>query len=412
MSIRRKISVSSITPDNIITYSIALMMGVMFFDHTNALANISYFVALAAWLFKWIREKKVLLEWDILGIILMLLLVNALLSSFFSYDVKYSFRELRSEIGKMVPFYFLILSNIRTDDALKTILKAVFLGALVMSIIGIVGYFTGLTLYREKTISLFANESYTSLGFYLLVTSCLLFGLIINETEKTKIPLYFFVVIIYFGCILATMTRAIWLGFFSAAAIALFFYRKTLVLILPVVILLLLLLLPSKFTNRFITIFDFQNYSRAGGVLSDRVQLWESAVNMIRDYPELGVGYGKRIFQKVYIKEGYILPQAWEKRPLPNAHNLYLDTAIQLGIPGLFIFLFLFAVFFNKAIIAYKCANVPFSKGIIFGCLLAVYELLQIGLTGTLLYDENGLYIIFLMAITMRYYKQKKQKFS
>jgi len=407
MSIRRKISVSSITPDNIIIYSVALMMGVMFFDHTNALATISYFVAIAAWLFKWIREKKVLLEWDPLGIILILLLVNALLSSIFSYDVKYSFRELHSEIGKMVPFYFLILSNIKTDNALKTILKALFLGALVMSVIGIVGYFTGLTLYREKTISLYANESYTALGFYLLLTSCLLFGLIINETKKKKSLLYFLLLSIYFGCILATMTRAIWLGFFSAAAMTLFFYRKKFVLILPVFTLVLLLLLPSTFTNRFMTIFDFQNYSRAGGVLSDRVQLWESAINMIRDYPLLGVGYGKRIFKKVYIKEGYIVPQAWERKPLPNAHNLYLDTAIQLGIPGLFVFLSLLAVFFNKAMAAHKSAHTPFSKGVIFGCLLAVFEFLQIGLTGTMFSDENGLYIILLMAVAMNCYKRE-----
>ena len=128
---RRKIRVDSIDPDSVITYSIALMMGVMFFNHTNALASICYFLALAAWVFKWIREKKVLIEWDLPGIILLLILADALLSAIFSYDVKYSFREFRGEIAKMVPFYFLIRSNIKTNDALKKILKAISIEGMI-----------------------------------------------------------------------------------------------------------------------------------------------------------------------------------------------------------------------------------------------------------------------------------------
>ena len=357
MSILQKISIDSITSDDIITYSIALMMGVMFFDHTNTMVTLCYFVAMVAWISKWVRQKRIQLEWNIVGVFLFILLANALLSSIYSYDVKYSFREVRGEILKMIPFYFLVLSNIKTTGALKKILYAIFAGAFVMSVIGVVGYFTGHTMYRERTISLFANESYTSLVFYLLLTSCLLLGMITQEDNKKRKIIHIGLIIVYLACILATLTRSVWLGFFSAVLIASFFYRKKLILLFPVIILAFFLLLPSAFTNRFKSIFDFQNYGRAGGVLSDRVQLWESATDMIRDYPVLGVGYGKRIFKKVYIAEGYILREAQERRALPNAHNLYLDTAVQLGIPGLFIFLVMMALYFKEAAKAYKNAE-------------------------------------------------------
>jgi O-antigen ligase len=396
--------------DKIILYSISLMMGVMFFDHTNALATICLFTATAAWIYKWILERRILFEWDLLGIILLLLLINAFFSSIASYDVKYSFREFRGEIFKMVLFYFLILSNIKTPYAFKTIMKAVFTGALVMSIIGVVGYFTGFTLYRGRTISLFANKSYTSLGFYLLMTSCLVLGLIIYEKNRKKVLAFFLLLIVYFSCIMVTLTRSIWLGFFSASLITLFLYRKKLILLFPLMILIFFLLFPSNFTSRFMSILDFQNYAKAGGVLSDRVQLWQSAIKMIEDYPVLGVGYGKRIFKKVYIKEKYILPHAKERRALPNAHNLYLDTGVQLGIPGIILFLFLIGVFFKRTIATYKNTTDYSFKGVILGCLLGIYEFLQIGLTGNLFYDENGLYIIFMMATAMTYYRWPQGK--
>ena len=390
--------ISGIDPDKVIIYSISLMMGVMFFDHTNALSAGCYFLAMAAWMFKWVREKRVLLEWDLVGIILLALLGNAFLSSLFSYDVKYSFREFRGEIAKMVPFYFLILSNIKTPRDIKVILKGLFAGAVVMSVIGVLGYFAGLTLYRERTVSVFANESYTSLGFYLLVTCCLLLGLLIHESDRKRIILYCLMIITCFSCILATLTRSVWLGFFSAVAAASFFYRKKLVLLFPAAALVFFLVFPAEFTGRLATILNFRDYTKPGGVLSDRFQLWQSAADMIRDHPFLGVGYGKRIFKKVYIREGYIRPEATERRPMPNAHNLYLDTAVQMGIPGLVIFLGMLAVFFRKTSAAYGKTAEPFLRGVLFGCLLGVFELLQVGLTGNLFFDENGLYIIFLLA--------------
>lgn len=410
MSSRNKISFDSITSDDIITYSIALMMGLMFFDHTNTTVIFCYFVAMVAWISKWVREKRIQLEWNIVGVFLFIILVNALLSSIYSYDVKYSFREVRGEILKMIPFYFLVLSNIKTTGALKKILYAIFTGAFVMSVIGVVGYFTGYTMYRDRTVSLYANESYTSLGFYLLLTSCLLLGMVTHEDNKKRKIIHAGLIIVYLACILATLTRSIWLGFFSAVLITSFFHRKKLILLFPVIVLVLFLLLPSAFTNRFKSIFDFQSYGRPGGALSDRVQLWESATDMIRDYPFLGVGYGKRIFKKVYITEGYILSNAQERRALPNAHNLYLDIAVQLGIPGLFIFLAMIALYFKEAIISYKNAEDSYSKGVVLGCILGVYQLLQIGLTGNLFYDENGMYIIFLMAVSLTFKGDRQSK--
>lgn len=70
----------------------------------------------------------------------------------------------------------------------------------------------------------------------------------------------------------------------------------------------------------------------------DRVFLWQSAVKMITDYPLTGVGLNN--FNKVYIGEHYILPEAKEPY-LESPHNIFLMSAVETGLPGLGVFVLL-----------------------------------------------------------------------
>lgn len=70
----------------------------------------------------------------------------------------------------------------------------------------------------------------------------------------------------------------------------------------------------------------------------DRVFLWQSAVRMIKDYPLTGVGLNN--FNKVYVGEHYILPEAQEPH-LESPHNIFLMSAVETGLPGLAVFVVL-----------------------------------------------------------------------
>lgn len=63
---------------------------------------------------------------------------------------------------------------------------------------------------------------------------------------------------------------------------------------------------------------------------SERSRLWISAINMIKDYPWTGVGFGN--FNNIYIN-GYISPLAVEPR-LTSPHNIFLHYFVNLGILG------------------------------------------------------------------------------
>ncbi|MBC8170703.1 MAG: O-antigen ligase family protein, partial [Anaerolineae bacterium] len=84
----------------------------------------------------------------------------------------------------------------------------------------------------------------------------------------------------------------------------------------------------------FIGVFspDESLEARDEASLNSRIYIWQSAVEMISDYPLTGVGMNKYRLTPVRIRypvEGYA------NRILPHAHNEWLQIGADLGIPGM-----------------------------------------------------------------------------
>lgn len=77
---------------------------------------------------------------------------------------------------------------------------------------------------------------------------------------------------------------------------------------------------------------------RARAVGGDRIFLWESTMQMIRDYPLAGVGLNN--FNHVYRTGGYISPMAKEP-DLKSPHNIYLHILVSTGFIGFIPFMLL-----------------------------------------------------------------------
>lgn len=79
-----------------------------------------------------------------------------------------------------------------------------------------------------------------------------------------------------------------------------------------------------------------------------RREVWSRAIYMIQDFPYTGIGLGT--FSRVApVMYPYFLlgPDA----DVPHAHNLFLQVAVDLGIPGLLAFL---ALFFGSIVMAWQ----------------------------------------------------------
>ena len=82
-------------------------------------------------------------------------------------------------------------------------------------------------------------------------------------------------------------------------------------------------------TPKFQSLLDMNNRNS----ITTRIQIWDTAITMIRENPILGIGLAD--FQRVYsetIPEKYFPPYEWL---VPEPHNLYFAFWLHLGLAGI-----------------------------------------------------------------------------
>jgi O-antigen ligase len=175
-------------------------------------------------------------------------------------------------------------------------------------------------------------------------------------------------------------SRGAWLGFAAAVATLAFFWPRRrwlgVVMVVAAVALLLLAanfnLLPASITERIsgltadfrpgdvrgVDIYD-ENYA-----VIERLAHWQAALEMARDHPWLGVGFGN--YEAAYPQ--YRLMN-WV-HPLGHAHNYYLNIAAETGFLGAVAYLFFWAAVIWQSLRQLGRLDWPW-RGIALGLLAA-----------------------------------------
>jgi putative inorganic carbon (hco3(-)) transporter len=124
---------------------------------------------------------------------------------------------------------------------------------------------------------------------------------------------------------------------------------------------LLLIFIPLGLAILGIAIFPLNFQSLAAYLLSQnnplgiavvlRLDIWSRALAMIRDLPYTGIGLNTFPILQSQFYPGFLLGLE------PHAHNLYLQTALDLGLPGLFAFIWMLVVWFSTLRRNYQLAT-------------------------------------------------------
>jgi putative inorganic carbon (HCO3(-)) transporter len=85
-------------------------------------------------------------------------------------------------------------------------------------------------------------------------------------------------------------------------------------------------------------ILDMSTASGTVGTLEGRLEIWSRAIDMIRDFPFTGIGMGafEDLAHHMYPFFYYA------DQSVPHTHNLFLQVAVDLGLPGLVAWLSVF----------------------------------------------------------------------
>ena len=277
--------------------------------------------------------------------VLAVYLVCQILIAIMSWDSAISFREVFGEVHRFFPLLF-AMTFIKNRNQLCGVLIASLLAFLINDATGIYQYF----VQGEKRAFGLSHTPTFYGSFMLMQIPLLIFIARLEILPTIWRGVSIFTAGLSLICLVLSMTRGAWLAFVVVALIFIAIEKKYRLLAAKIfaglaIVFLIVALFSPKIQDRLSTMTNAKFRSN-----TERVLMWESAIEIFKDYPVFGVG--QKIFFKAYNEE-YISPYAAE-RPgdigpgHTQPHNNLLNEASEGGIVGLAAFIGLYAYFFWK----------------------------------------------------------------
>jgi O-antigen ligase len=149
-----------------------------------------------------------------------------------------------------------------------------------------------------------------------------------------------------------TLTRSAWFGWLAAVLVLLIAKRPRWIVIAVPLLVLFIDFMPLSLFSRLISTFDTKQSSNF-----DRIRMWEGGIEIIRDYPVLGVGPAN-------VKEIYPLYRKHDapRLRIPHLHNNVIQLWAERGIIGLAAYLLLLGLFVRECIRGWRAPNSHFAE--------------------------------------------------
>ena len=303
--------------------------------------------------------------------------------------------------------FFLVLNTVKERETVKNIAVIMMIITTIVGLMAIYDYLNvgeGSSLDRSRIggIADQPNMLAAFFNYYMFLP----FGFFLMNMKRFKYWLLNIPFLIQFRGIMVTFSRGGYMAFALALYAISFFRSKFLFVALLLVSWLVYLnpaLLPAGIRFRMGQTFEHKaSYVDMDSVgeealdtsARDRVEVWKGALQMIKEHPFLGVGYG--LFPSM-------IRYYWSGQREIDAHNTYLIIAAEMGVPALLVFLLIVFLVMRQTFLLYKRTEDPFSKALALGFLGGLFGLLMSNVFGSRLdSQEVSSYFWILAALVMR----------
>ena len=268
-----------------------------------------------------------------MGLFTLLCIASVIFSPVRSFEIFYNLLVL---VGTYILIYILVGQNIRTPEQVKNLMKGIGTAAIIVVLCGYFQYVFGVDIADMKWIDgevfpelrkrIFSTlENPNVLAGYLDVMICIALGLLARYGDRRQKLILTVIILMLSACLAMTYSR----GAFLTLGVVFFIYgiiQDWRIFILFTLITGVIIYSDSNFSYRIISIFTDTLDSSEGL----RIGIWVSTIPMIADHPFTGVGWGA--FKYIYPQYNYYLEDP--NITIYHAHNLYLNTAAEVGIVG------------------------------------------------------------------------------
>jgi O-antigen ligase len=325
--------------DRLLVAPAALLLFLLPFAHVTALRSLALLLTVAAAIVAWKRDPGPAVP---LKLPLALFAAMALLSLVWARDPGYTLGEIRSDIGLDIVYFLAFFALTRARRHWNLFRAALLAGLAAISVMAAWSY------ARTGDVTMAYLGGYLSLSTHMVVVFPLLVAAVFDFSRDRRIPA---IAALGAGAALLvgylTFNRMFILAILgSGLVIAVLLVRgraalprgrlRTLIAAGAVVVGAACVFFASVAQHR-------AEREHAGQPVSatietdPRWEIWKYSVDLIRERPFTGVGFGLFAAEDLYrakFKEGMELANT-------HAHNPFLNAAVQMGLGGLAVLLFL-----------------------------------------------------------------------
>lgn len=350
-------------------------------------ADVFFIAALTMWLSKMVLSRNFYLKRTPFDELILMFVLFSAASIWNSPDRGFSFYNYYHLMGRYILIYYLVVNNIHSTSQIKKLGLIIVGSALAVTIFGFYQYLfsSGMSAewvdyeqFPDLKFRVFSTlENPNLLAGFLVTMMSIAAGLGCRADMLRRRAMFLGVAAIMGVCLVLTYSRGAWLSVLAVVAVFGVLYNRK--------ILWLILLLPllSLFSHDVLLerLMSIMNPTDTSSTL--RLALWESTVAMIADHPIFGIGWGA--YWMVYPNYDFFINNASTR--IVHAHNMYLNIAAEIGIPGLLAFL---AITYGHIKTAAKLMNSladKYTSGLLMGIAAGLVGLMINGLTDYIMFN-------------------------
>jgi len=380
------------------------------------LTNVLMLIVIIGWFSRTLLQqesffKKSSLNFPVCAFIMWGIL--SLIKGYFSYGSVYFETFIIPLKRWLTPIilYFIVFNMVKDKETLRKTVITMMLVILIVAFMAAIDYLDvryASTIEKARVGGVF--EQSNTLGGFFVYNMFLFLGFFFSYFPNFRYYLMLIPFLVCFRGIMVTFSRGAYIGCAFGMIAAAFFKNK---ILFAVVIFLLIfsilnpMILPPGIRNRMESTFfsdkvlttDIEDLRDPSA--QSRIIIWKGAIEMIKDNPLFGVGYG--LFPSVIPSYA----------PIGNmdAHNTYLILAAEMGIPALILFLIILLIMIKNARWLYKKTKDKFIKAFSLGMLGGLFGLIVVNMFGSRLNSEEvSAYFWIYAGLIMAAVKIEKRK--
>jgi putative inorganic carbon (hco3(-)) transporter len=384
----RIIDVSRIIPQLDRVVQISLYAFVAFSMFSISVTQISFSIGVLAWLLRvHLTKSWSNIQGTPVGLPILCFCLASILAVITSVDFATSLTPLKKLLQFAVLFW--VANTVKDERQKELLVKLLIIAGVMASLLGFSQAWT--TAVSLNTRISGTMSIYMTFAGLLMLVGLFAFGrALFNNVRETWV---FGAVGLIAFCLLLTLTRQAWLGFFVGVIVLTAFWDKRYLLALPVATIALLLFAPESVKDRMFSLIDLRDWT-----LQARLYLWQGGWEIFKDYPILGCG-----FKCVdLLHSQYPDPSGYIGR-LKGMHNNVIQLLVDTGIMGLGAWLSIWVAYFLNIYRKWdQMTPNDNNKGLVMGSLAAVIGFLSGGMFETNFYDsEIAMLLYFIMGISL-----------